>query len=223
MKIPKHTTSPRPWKVKTRRTDLTKTLIVSVVDANGNVVIDEVKDEDGAVYADRKLIVECVNKYGTMIDSLFLKYNEKVKKIRREMYDKIILINRANKRHKKIYPYTCIDCKKDFKLKELKRRYIERVQDFKFDRPFYTRERYWYYYLCCPICGNKILEHFPLLRDHSLIYKINGHEVLSQNNVNDNDEDYHVRNVYEIESDLLNLDEEVDQEWLKQSRLQFQK
>jgi len=61
MKIPKHTPSPRPWKLVTRRTECTKTLVVGVVDANGDVVIDEVKDGNGAVYADFKLIVEKVN------------------------------------------------------------------------------------------------------------------------------------------------------------------
>lgn len=61
MRIPKHTTSPLPWKLKTRRTACTKTLVVEVVDANGNTVIDEVLDEDGAVYADYKMIVETVN------------------------------------------------------------------------------------------------------------------------------------------------------------------
>lgn len=61
MKIPKHTSSPLPWKLKTRRTACTKTLVVEVVDANGDTVIDEVLDEDGAVYADYKMIVEKVN------------------------------------------------------------------------------------------------------------------------------------------------------------------
>ena len=60
MRIPKHTTSPLPWKVKTRRT-FGGTLVVEVVDANGDTVIDEVRDEDGAVYADYKMIVEKVN------------------------------------------------------------------------------------------------------------------------------------------------------------------
>ena len=62
MKIPKHTISLLPWKLKTRRTACTKTLVVEVVDVNGNTVIDEVSDEDGAVYADYKYIVECANK-----------------------------------------------------------------------------------------------------------------------------------------------------------------
>jgi len=61
MRIPKHTTSPLPWKLKTKRTACTKTLVVEVVDANGDTVIDEVLDEDGAVYADYKMIVETVN------------------------------------------------------------------------------------------------------------------------------------------------------------------
>lgn len=61
MKIPKHTASPLPWKLKTRRTACTKTLVCEVVDANGDTVVDETLDEDGAVYADYKLIVEKVN------------------------------------------------------------------------------------------------------------------------------------------------------------------
>lgn len=61
MKIPKHTASPLPWKLKTRRTFGTKTLVYSVVDANGDIVLDETLDENGAVYADYKLIVEKVN------------------------------------------------------------------------------------------------------------------------------------------------------------------
>lgn len=60
-RIPKHTTSPLPWKLKTRRTACTKTLVVEVVDANGDTVINEVLDEDGAAYADYKMIVEKVN------------------------------------------------------------------------------------------------------------------------------------------------------------------
>ena len=62
MKIPKYTASPLPWKLKTRRTFGTKTLVCEVVDANGDAVIDETFDEDGAVYADYKLIVEKVNR-----------------------------------------------------------------------------------------------------------------------------------------------------------------
>lgn len=61
MRIPKHTVSPLPWKLKTRRTACIKTLVCEVVDANGNTVIDETLDEDGAVYADYKMIVEKVN------------------------------------------------------------------------------------------------------------------------------------------------------------------
>ena len=61
MKIPKHTISPLPWKLKTRRTACTNTLICEVVDANGDTVINEVRDENGAVYADYKMIVEKVN------------------------------------------------------------------------------------------------------------------------------------------------------------------
>lgn len=60
MRIPKHTISPLPWKLKTRRT-FGGTLAVEVIDANGDIVIDEVRDEDGAVYADYKMIVEKVN------------------------------------------------------------------------------------------------------------------------------------------------------------------
>ena len=59
-RIPKHTTSPLPWKMKTHRT-FGGTLVVEVVDANGDTVINEVRDEDGAVYADYKMIVESVN------------------------------------------------------------------------------------------------------------------------------------------------------------------
>lgn len=61
MKIPKHTASPLPWKLKTRRTSVTKILVCSVVDANGDIVLDETLDNNGAVYADYKLIVEKVN------------------------------------------------------------------------------------------------------------------------------------------------------------------
>ena len=61
MKMLKHTASPLPWKLKTRRTACTKTLVCEVVDANGDVVIDETLDEDGSVYADYKMIVEKVN------------------------------------------------------------------------------------------------------------------------------------------------------------------
>lgn len=62
MRIPKHTTSPRPGKLKTGRTSMTNISVVGVIDANGDVVIDEVPDEDGAVYADYKLIVDTVNR-----------------------------------------------------------------------------------------------------------------------------------------------------------------
>lgn len=61
MRIPKHTVSPLPWKLKTRYTACTKTLVCEIVDANGSPVIDETLDEDGAVYADYKMIVEKVN------------------------------------------------------------------------------------------------------------------------------------------------------------------
>ena len=60
MRIPKHTASPLPWKLKTRRT-FGGMLVVEVVDVNGCTVIDEVRDEDGAAYADYKMIVEAVN------------------------------------------------------------------------------------------------------------------------------------------------------------------
>ena len=60
-RIPKHTISPLPWKLKTRRTSCTNTLGVEVVDANGNTVINEVSDDYVAVYADYKMIVEKVN------------------------------------------------------------------------------------------------------------------------------------------------------------------
>ena len=45
MRIPKHTASHLPWKLKTRRT-FGGTLVAEVVDANGCTVIDEVRDED---------------------------------------------------------------------------------------------------------------------------------------------------------------------------------
>lgn len=61
MKIPVHTPSPLPWKLKTRRTACTKTLVCEVVDANGDTVVSETLDENGAVYADYKMIVEKVN------------------------------------------------------------------------------------------------------------------------------------------------------------------
>ena len=60
-RIPKHTVSPLPWKLKTRRTFGTKTLVCEIVDANGDTVVDETLDEDGAVYADYKMIVEKIN------------------------------------------------------------------------------------------------------------------------------------------------------------------
>ena len=59
-KVPKHAVSPLPWRLKTRRSG-SKTLICEVVDANGKTVVDETWDEDGAVYADYKMIVEKVN------------------------------------------------------------------------------------------------------------------------------------------------------------------
>ena len=46
--IPKHTTSPLPWKLTKRRTSGTKTLVVGIVDANGDIVIGEVIDEYGS-------------------------------------------------------------------------------------------------------------------------------------------------------------------------------
>jgi len=61
-RIPKHTTSPLPWKVEARWTCATDTLICGIVDANGDVVVDETRDDDGAVYANYKLIVEAVNR-----------------------------------------------------------------------------------------------------------------------------------------------------------------
>ena len=60
MRIPKHTTSPLPWKLKTCRT-FGGALVVEVVDVDSCTVIDEVCDKDGAVYADYKMIVEAVN------------------------------------------------------------------------------------------------------------------------------------------------------------------
>ena len=61
MKIPKRTASPLPWKLKARRTSGTKTLVCEIVDANGDIVVDKTLDEDGAVYADYRTIVEKVN------------------------------------------------------------------------------------------------------------------------------------------------------------------
>ena len=46
MRIPKHTTSPLPWKLKTCRM-FGGALVVEVVDANDDIVIDEVRDKDG--------------------------------------------------------------------------------------------------------------------------------------------------------------------------------
>lgn len=64
MKIPKHDVSPLPWKLKTRRTSYTKTLVCEIVDSNGKTVILETRDdENGAVYADYKMIVDAVNSY----------------------------------------------------------------------------------------------------------------------------------------------------------------
>ena len=60
-KISKHTVSPLPWRLKTRRSSGSKTLICEIVDVNGKTVVDETWDEDGAVYADYKMIVEAVN------------------------------------------------------------------------------------------------------------------------------------------------------------------
>lgn len=62
MKTPKQTPSPTPWRLKTRRTACTKTLVCEVVAANGKTVIEEhVDDENGQVYADYKFIVDSVN------------------------------------------------------------------------------------------------------------------------------------------------------------------
>ena len=41
---------------------MSKTLVCSIVAANGEVVVDETIDYDGDVYADYKLIVDKVNK-----------------------------------------------------------------------------------------------------------------------------------------------------------------
>jgi hypothetical protein len=60
-KVPNHAVSPLPWRLKTRRSGGSKTPICEVVDANGKTVVDETWDEDGAVYADYKMIVEKVN------------------------------------------------------------------------------------------------------------------------------------------------------------------
>ena len=59
--IPKHTTSHLPWKLTKRRTSGTKTLVVGIVDANGDIVIGEVIDEYGSAYSYYKMIVEKVN------------------------------------------------------------------------------------------------------------------------------------------------------------------
>lgn len=53
-------TSPLPWKVKTRWT-FNGTLVVEIVNVNGDTVIDEVLDENGMAYANYKMIVEKVN------------------------------------------------------------------------------------------------------------------------------------------------------------------
>ena len=59
--MPKHTVSPLPWSLRTRRSSCANILVCEVVDANGSTVIDETLDDDGAVYADYKMIVEKVN------------------------------------------------------------------------------------------------------------------------------------------------------------------
>lgn len=61
LKVPKHAVSPLPWKLKVRRRRGTSAFICEVVDANGDTVVDETWDNDGAVYADYKMIVETVN------------------------------------------------------------------------------------------------------------------------------------------------------------------
>ena len=47
MRIPKHTISPLPWKLKKTRRTFGGALVVEVVDVDGCAVIDEVRDEDG--------------------------------------------------------------------------------------------------------------------------------------------------------------------------------
>lgn len=61
LNVPCHAVSPLPWRLKTRRSRGSKTLVCEVVDANGNIVVAETWDDDGAVYADYKMIVEKVN------------------------------------------------------------------------------------------------------------------------------------------------------------------
>ena len=56
-----HTTSPTPWRLNVRKTPQGGVSVCEIVDANGDTVVDETLDEDGAVYADYKMIVEKVN------------------------------------------------------------------------------------------------------------------------------------------------------------------
>lgn len=53
-RIPKHTASPLPWKVETRYTSGAKTLVCRIVDANGDAVVNETRDEDGATLSSTK-------------------------------------------------------------------------------------------------------------------------------------------------------------------------
>lgn len=54
-------TSPTPWKLTKRRKARTDMLVVGIIDANGNTVVDEVEDGDGSAFADYKMIVDAVN------------------------------------------------------------------------------------------------------------------------------------------------------------------
>lgn len=65
-RYPRHTASPMPWKLKTRRMNRTNDdgkpmRACWILDANGHNVMDEYADYDGSIYADIKTIVESVN------------------------------------------------------------------------------------------------------------------------------------------------------------------
>ena len=70
MRYPKHTTSPVPWKLKTRnmgyRSDNGNPMrACEIVDANGRTVMGEYPDDDGSVCADFRLIVKAVNAFSS--------------------------------------------------------------------------------------------------------------------------------------------------------------
>ena len=68
MRYPKHTTSPVPWKLKTRDMGYRSVngnhmRACEIVDANGRTVMGEYPDDDGSVCADFRLIVKAVNAF----------------------------------------------------------------------------------------------------------------------------------------------------------------